>query len=173
MVKFNYFQSQKILDSDYSPMTKELNRLLKNIDNIFSWELENRPLTAARNINELIKAVIEKSPTTPAKLEYRKDEFRLTKLGIIKFSLGEELEFRYCRKERIRSLTLRKLLRYLLWLLIFGKAKDQYLAKFTAWASVINFLQHYSDFFEFSDGAKINEYETLIINWRYYHEDRN
>ncbi len=36
----------------------------------------------------------------------------------------------------------------------------------TTWAYVISFLERYSEFLEFSDGAKISEYETLMINWR-------
>ena len=157
---------QEISSSDYSLLTKALNRVIKEIDNIFSWELENRPLIAAREINELIKAVKEKSPTVPIRIEYRKDEFRLTKMVLIEFSLAEELEFRYWRKESIRNLTPYKILRYLLWLIIPKEAKDHYLASFTAWAYVIHFLQAYSEFFEFREGTEINEYESLIINWQ-------
>ncbi|EAZ88259.1 hypothetical protein CY0110_14520, partial [Crocosphaera chwakensis CCY0110] len=50
MAKFISFQAQKILDSDYSQITKGLNQLLKEVDNIFSWKLENRPLVALFNI---------------------------------------------------------------------------------------------------------------------------
>ncbi len=123
---------------------------------------------AARNINELIKAVIENSPTAPIRIEYRKDEFRLTKIPLLEFSLAEELEFRYWRREGIRNLSLKKILRYWLWLLIPGKAKDQYLARLTAWAYVISFLERYSDFLDFRMDDKTSEYETLIINWRSY-----
>ncbi|EAZ88257.1 hypothetical protein [Crocosphaera chwakensis] len=171
MVKFNSFQSQKILDYDYSQITKELNQLLKDIDNIYSWRLENRPLIAARNINELVKAVIEKSVSEPAKLAYRKDEFRLTKFTFIEFSLAEELEFRYWRKEGIRNVTFQKFKRYLLWLLAPKKVKNDSLAKFIIWDYLIHFLEKYSDFLDFKMNNKINEYETLIINWIYKHEN--
>ncbi|EAZ88353.1 hypothetical protein [Crocosphaera chwakensis] len=171
MAKFISFQAQKILDSDYSQITKGLNQLLKEVDNIFSWKLENRPLVAARNINELITAVIEKSVSEPAKLEYRKDEFMLTKFAFIEFSLAEELEFQYWRKRGIRNLTLQKFKRYLLWLLIPKKVESHNLSKLIIWDFLILFLEQYSDFLDFKMNTKINEYETLIINWRYYDEN--
>ncbi len=46
------WEKEKILNSDYSFIIKDLNRLIKETDNIFSWELENRPLIAARENNE-------------------------------------------------------------------------------------------------------------------------
>ena len=157
----------KNLDFDYYLMTKELSQLLKDVDNIYSWRLENRPLIAARNINELVKEAIEKSVSKLAKLEYRKDEFRLTKIGFIEFSLAEELEFRHWIKRGIRNLNFQRLSRYLLWLSIPKKADDTNLVRFSIWDYIILFLEKYSDFLDFKMGEEISEYEILVINFSF------